>query len=84
MGETGRAIIAIVSSVIGLSLVAVVLSTRANTAGVISAGGNALTSILGAATAPVTGAGVSNASNLGSAVGGILGGALSGFGAGEL
>lgn len=56
MGESGRAVIAILSSIVGLSIVAVVLSARANTAGVIGAAGSALASVLGAATAPVTGA----------------------------
>jgi hypothetical protein len=72
MGEGGRALIAIVSSIVGLSLVAVVLSTRSNTASVIGAGGTALASVLSAATAPVTGG--SSASSIGSALGGALGG----------
>lgn len=55
MGEGGRAAIAIVSSIIGLSVVAVVLSSHANTAGVIGAAGSALSGVIGAATAPVTG-----------------------------
>ena len=60
MGEAGRAVIAVVSSVIGLAILSVILSARANTAGVIQAGGQALSGVLGAATAPVTGASVSS------------------------
>ncbi len=56
MGETGRAVVAILSSIVGLSIVAVLLSTRSNTAGVLGAAGSALSQVIGAATSPVTGA----------------------------
>lgn len=81
MGESGRAVIAIVSSIVGLSIVAVVLSTRANTASVIGSAGQALSSVLGAATSPVTGAGgygggYGAASNLAPYLGNSLGGGI--------
>ena len=56
MGETGRAVIAIISSVVGLSVLAVLFSARSNTAGVLGAAGGALANVIGAATSPVTGA----------------------------
>jgi hypothetical protein len=49
----------IVTSVVGgaffLALVAVVLSTKANTSGVISSATQGLSSIIGAAVSPITG-----------------------------
>jgi PRD1 phage membrane DNA delivery len=48
-------IIAIVSGVIGLAIVAVIVSRNAQTPTVIGAAGSALSSIIGAAVSPVTG-----------------------------
>lgn len=47
----------IVVGVIGLAIVAVLVSQRANTAKVIGASSSGLADIIGAAVAPVTGAG---------------------------
>ncbi len=85
MSEGTRAVIAIVSSIIGLSIVAVVLSARANTAGVVGAASSGLAGVLSAATAPVTGAGAGVpyglSSNLGAGIGqSLLSGALYGGG----
>lgn len=72
MGEAGRAVIAIATSIVGLSLVAVVLSQRANTASVIGAASQGFASILSAATAPVTGnSSISGAASLGSYLGNL-------------
>ena len=73
MGEGGRALIAIAASVVGLATISVILSAQAQTSSVISAGGQAFSSILTAATAPVTGG--STASTVGAVAGGLLSGA---------
>lgn len=70
MGEAGRALVSIVASIIGLSILSVVLSSRAQTAGVINAGASGLAAVLNAATSPVTG-------NSSSSSSGLLGGASS-------
>lgn len=49
-------IVTIVLGILGVATLAVILSPKANTAGVISAGGNALANNILAATGPVTGA----------------------------
>lgn len=72
MGEAGRAVLAIVTSILGLSIVAVILSTRSNTTGVIATAGTALSQVIGAATAPVTG-------SAGFAVGSTIGGVAAGL-----
>lgn len=48
-----EALISVVSLVIGVAIVAVIVSKNSGTAGVIEAGGNALKGIIGAAVAPV-------------------------------
>lgn len=55
MDKIGDQIIVILSGVIGLAIVAVLVSQKAQTGNVIAASGNAFASILGAAVAPVTG-----------------------------
>jgi PRD1 phage membrane DNA delivery len=45
---------AIVAAVIGLAIVSVIVGKNAQTAGVIQAGGSALSSVIGAAVAPVS------------------------------
>lgn len=81
MGEGGRALIAIAASVVGLATISVILSAQAQTSSVISAGGQAFSSILTAATAPVTGGGATALGGAaGAAAGGVLGGILPEFG----
>jgi hypothetical protein len=63
MGEGGRAIVAIVSSILGLGVLSVILSQRAATSSVISSAGTALSSVIGAAEAPVTGGSSSTIAN---------------------
>lgn len=49
----------ILMAVVGLAIVAVLVSNRANTSSVIGSAGDAFSKILGAATAPVSGGGFS-------------------------
>jgi hypothetical protein len=60
MDQIGPTALTIVGSIIGLAMLAVVLSQRAATSTVISSSGTALASVIGAAVAPL-GAGASNA-----------------------
>lgn len=62
-------IVGILTAVIGVAIVAVIVSNQANTSGVLTAGGNAFTNILKAAVSPVSGG-----SGLGSISNGLLGG----------
>lgn len=51
------AIVGIIAGVIGITILAVIVSNQSNTANVLTAGGNAFSSILKAAVSPVTGSG---------------------------
>lgn len=55
MSEGLRALLAIGSSIVGLSVLSVILSNRAQTTSVINAAGSAFSGLISAATAPVTG-----------------------------
>ena len=57
MPNVGPTFIAIVGSVIGLAIVAVLVSKNAQTPQVFTAGGNALANVIGAAVAPVSNSG---------------------------
>lgn len=48
-------IAAIVTAIIGLAVVAVIVSRNSNTSGVLQSAGSALGFVIGAATSPVTG-----------------------------
>jgi hypothetical protein len=50
-------IVTIAVAIVGVATLAVLVSRNANTAGVITAGGNAFATALKAATGPVTGGG---------------------------
>lgn len=50
-------VVTILTAIIGVAIIAVLVSKNANTAQVIGAGGNAFTQSLGAALSPVTGSG---------------------------
>lgn len=52
-------VVTILTAIIGLAVIAVLVSNHANTGNVLSSGGNAFASILKAATAPVSGGGFS-------------------------
>jgi hypothetical protein len=68
MGNGVGAVVTILASVVGLAALAVFLSTKSNTANVLTSGGNAFASILNAATSPITG---STSTNVSSLTGGI-------------
>lgn len=55
MNSIGPAIVTIIAGVIGLAIVAVIVSKNAQTPQVLQGGGTALSQIIGAAVAPVTG-----------------------------
>lgn len=55
MGRMWEGLVTIGGAVIGLAIVAVLVSQRANTANVISAGGNAFSRVIASAVSPVTG-----------------------------
>lgn len=48
-------VVTVATAIVGLAIIAVLVSKNANTSGVISAGGSAFTSAIGAAVSPVTG-----------------------------
>lgn len=57
MSEFMKAVVTIVTAIIGVAIIAVLVSRNANTAGVIKAGGDFLAGSLRAATGPVSGGG---------------------------
>jgi hypothetical protein len=50
-------LVAIITAIIGVAIIAVLVSNQSNTSGVLSAGGNAFSNILKTAVSPVTGGG---------------------------
>lgn len=55
MNAISEQVSAVLLAVIGVAILAVLVSRNANTSGVLQAGGNAFSSILGTAISPVTG-----------------------------
>lgn len=55
MNSLIEAVVSIATAIVGVALLAVLVSRNANTANVIGASGNAFATALGAATGPVTG-----------------------------
>ncbi len=55
MDKIGAEIATIIAGIIGLALAAVILSRNANTPGVIQSASSGLSSLIGAAVAPVSG-----------------------------
>lgn len=55
MNQITEQIAGILGLVVGVAIIAVLVSRNANTAGVLQAGGSAFSSILGTAISPVTG-----------------------------
>lgn len=49
-------VVTIATAIVGVAIIAVLVSQRSQTAGVISAAGNAFSNALGVAVSPVTGA----------------------------
>jgi hypothetical protein len=61
MGErTITGIVTVITAIIGVAIVAVLVSNQANTANVLTAGGGAFSNILKTAVSPVTGGGLGN------------------------
>lgn len=75
MEHFGAGVVTVVVSIIGLAMVAVALSTRAQTPKVIQSAGTALSQVIGAAVAPVAGGSNFGATSFGTApsIGGLLG-----------
>ena len=57
MGDIGPTFIAVVAGVIGLAIVAVIVSKNAATPAVLQGAGSALAGVIGAAVAPVVSSG---------------------------
>ena len=57
MGDLGSSVVTVLLAVIGVAVVAVLVSKNANTSGVLNAGGSAFSGILGAATNPFSSSG---------------------------
>lgn len=58
MDHLTNAVVSIALAIVGVALLAVLVSRNANTVGVIGASGKAFAMGLGAATAPITGGGM--------------------------
>jgi len=71
MSSIGPGIISIVAGVIGLAIVAVIVSQKANTSQVLTGAGSALSSVIGAAVQPVSGS--NTFGSAGQTVGGVTG-----------
>lgn len=53
MDDMVKALVTIVTAVIGVAIVATLVSKKSNTGGVLTAGGNAFSGILNAALSPI-------------------------------
>lgn len=58
MNQIGPGIVSIIAGIIGLAMVAVIVGRNAQTSGVISSAGTALSGVIGAAVSPVSGTGI--------------------------
>lgn len=56
MGNITETVVTIATAIVGVALLALIVSRRSNTAGVIQAAGSAFGNALGVAVSPVTGA----------------------------
>ncbi len=61
-------VVTVATAIVGLAVIAVLVSKQANTSGVITAGGSAFASDLAAAVSPITGGGL-GATNFASSAG---------------
>lgn len=55
MNELWSGVVTIASAIVGVAILAVIVSKNSNTSGVISSAGQALSTDIGAAVSPVTG-----------------------------
>ena len=53
--KLGDSIVTVLLAIVGVSVIAVLVSNKANTGSVLGAGGSALAQAIGCATSPVTG-----------------------------
>lgn len=53
-------VVTVLMAIIGVAIIAVLVSKNANTSGVLASGGQSFAQSLGAATAPITGGGFSS------------------------
>lgn len=67
--KLGESVITVLTAIIGVAIIAVLVSKQANTSSVIGAAGKAFSQVLGAAVNPVSNA--SGLGNLGSGLGGF-------------
>ena len=51
-------LVTVLTAIVGVAILAVIVSKQANTAGVLQAGGSSFAAALGAAVSPVTGGGL--------------------------
>lgn len=58
MNSITETVVTIATAIVGVALLALIVSRKSNTAGVIQAAGSAFSNALGVATSPVTGASV--------------------------
>jgi hypothetical protein len=73
MNQIGATFVTVLASIVGLAMLAVVVSRRGQAPEVISAGGSALASVIGAAVSPLGGgnAGMTNFGSTANNVGGL-------------
>jgi PRD1 phage membrane DNA delivery len=55
MGKFGTEAVLIATSIVGLAVIAVIVSKKADTANILTQAGNALSNTIGAAVKPITG-----------------------------
>lgn len=65
MKDAFEPIVTIAVAIVGVAILAVLVSQKSNTAGVLAAAGSAFANSLSAATAPVTGASSPSVNNIG-------------------
>jgi hypothetical protein len=71
MGNVPGAVLAGLGALIGLAIVAVIVSQKAQTSSVIQSAGSALASVIGAAVSPVSGASGNSFGGVGQTVQGV-------------
>jgi hypothetical protein len=71
MTNFGPTLITVVAGVIGLAMVAVIVSKNANTSAVFTGAGQALSGVIAAAVGPVSGSGSGGAFGTTTATGGV-------------
>jgi PRD1 phage membrane DNA delivery len=69
MKDAFEPIVTIAVAIVGVAILAVLVSQKSNTAGVLAAAGSAFSNSLSAATAPVTGSSAAPVNNIGASGG---------------